>query len=129
MNGNDEAAKLTSIYIKMREAILAKEDEIKVIKAQQQKISIELDELFGEETESIKTKAGTVSRRVQTHFGVSNWDEMYKFILENEATHLLEKRIHGGNMKEFLEENPEVVPPSLQVNRKHVISVRKPPKK
>jgi hypothetical protein len=54
---------------------------------------------------------------------------MHQFIKENDAIHLLEKRVHGSNMKEFLEANPDVAPPGLQVNRKYTVSVRKPAKK
>jgi|TARA_Y100000401_G_C8300365_1_gene213694 hypothetical protein len=129
MNTTDKADKLAAIYIKMRESIREKEEEIKGIKHQQEKISAELDALFGPKTESIKTHSGTVSRRVHTTYGVEDWEKMHEFIIDNKATHLLEKRIHGNNMKEFLEVNPDVVPPSLQVNRRHIISVRKPTKK
>ena len=129
MNFTDKADELTAIYIKMREAIREKEDEIKEIKAQQEKITEKLDSFFGEKGESLKLKSGTVSRRLHSTYQVGNWDEMHTFILENEAAHLLEKRVHGKNMEEFLEVNPDIVPPSLQVIRKHIISVRKPPKK
>jgi|TARA_R110000824_G_scaffold79192_3_gene199570 hypothetical protein len=129
MNNTDKADKLTAIYIKMREAIRGKEEEIKEIKVQQDKITEELDLFFGEKGESLRLKSGTVSRRLQTVYQVSNWDEMHNFVLEHKAAHLLEKRVHGRNMKEFLEVNPDVVPPSLQVIRKHTISVRKPSKK
>jgi|TARA_Y100000310_G_scaffold298584_1_gene332642 hypothetical protein len=129
MNNTDRADKLTAIYIEMREVIRSKEEEIKEIKAQQDKISEKLDSFFGEKGESLRLQSGTVSRRLHTTYQVSNWDEMHNFVLEHKAAHLLEKRVHGRNMKEFLEVNPEVVPPSLQVIRKHIISVRKPSKK
>jgi hypothetical protein len=125
----DKANELTAIYIKMREAIREKEEEIKEIKAQQEKITEKLDAFFGEKGESLRLQSGTVSRRLQTNYQVGNWDEMHDFVLEHQAAHLLEKRIHGKNMKEFLEVNPDIVPPSLQVIRKHIISVRKPSKK
>jgi len=51
---------------------------------------------------------------------------MYEFIKEHDATHILEKRIHNDNMKEFLAENPDLCPNGLQSDRKYVISVRKP---
>jgi len=129
MNATDKADKLTAIYLNMREAIREKEEEIKEIKVQQDKVAKKLDSFFGEKGESLKLASGTVSRRIQTTFQISNWDEMHNFIKENNAIHLLEKRVHGTNMKEFLEVNPDVVPPSLQVIRKNIISVRKPTKK
>jgi hypothetical protein len=33
---------------------------------------------------------------------------MYKFIKENDVMHLLEQRIHNGNMRNYLEENPDI---------------------
>jgi hypothetical protein len=54
---------------------------------------------------------------------------MYAFIAEHSAPHLLEKRIHNGNMKEFLADNPDVTPEGLQAKNRYAISVRKPTKK
>lgn len=126
MNNTDKADQLTNIYLKMRDSIKELEEQIKSIKVEQDKVASKLDSYFGEKGESLKLQSGTVSRRVQTTFQISNWDEMHNFIKDNDAMHLLEKRVHGTNMKEFLEANPDVVPPSLQVVRKNIISVRKP---
>lgn len=129
MNNTDKADQLTNIYLKMRNSIRELEEQIKSIKVEQDKVASKLDSYFGEKGESLKLQSGTVSRRVQTTYQVSDWDEMHNFLLEHKAMHLLEKRVNGKNMKEFLEVNPEVVPPNLQVVRKHVISVRKPSSK
>lgn len=127
---NDKPDKLASIYIKMREVIREKEEEIKTIKEQQEKIVVKMLALCEEQNiDSLRTPAGTISRRVHTSYWPSDWDKMHQFIKENDAMHLLEKRVHGSNMKEFLEANPEVAPPGLQVNRKYTVSVRKPAKK
>ena len=79
--------------------------------------------------DSVKTPVGTVSRRVQTRYWTTDWEKMNEFIVANEAVHLLEKRIHNGNMKQFLEENPDALPIGLQVDNKYVIQVRKPSEK
>lgn len=114
----------------MREVIREKEEEIKTIKAQQEKIVVKMLALCEEQNiDSLRTPAGTISRRVHTSYWPSDWDKMHQFIKENDAIHLLEKRVHGSNMKEFLEANPDVAPPGLQVNRKYTVSVRKPAKK
>ena len=124
------ADKLAAIYIKMREAVKEKEEEIKIIKTQQERINQELLDLCEEQNlDSLKTPTGTVTRRVQTNFWTSDWEEMHKFIKENDAFHLLEKRIHNTSMKEFLEDNPAQMPAGLQTNRKYILSVRKPTKK
>jgi hypothetical protein len=54
---------------------------------------------------------------------------MYKFVVDNNIPFVLEKRIHNGNMKQFLEENLDSLPIGLQVDNKYVIQVRKPTEK
>lgn len=76
--------------------------------------------------DTIRTAEGTVSRRIQERYWTTDWESMRKFILEHEATQLLEQRIHRGNMREFLNENPDLLPAGLQIDRKYVVSVRKP---
>jgi len=117
-------------YIKLREAIKEKEDEIKVLKEKQALVSASMLDLCSkEDIDSIKTPFGTLTRRVYSSYWTSDWDQMYKFIAENDAYHLLEKRIHNAHMKEFLEENPDALPIGLQSDRKYAVSIRKPTKK
>lgn len=121
------AATLASIYIKMRDAIKELEDQIKTIEEQKEVVANKiLDICRDENADTIRTPFGTISRRLDSRYWTSDWDNFYKTIREHGAYHLLEKRIHNGNMKEFLAENPEAVPPGLQANQKYVISVRKP---
>jgi hypothetical protein len=76
--------------------------------------------------DSIRTAAGTVTRTTLTRYWTNDWGSMYEFIRENEAMHLLEQRIHNGNMKQFLSENPDDLPVGLQADSKYVVRVRKP---
>lgn len=124
------AGKMVAAYIKLREAIREKEDEIKALKEKQELVSASMLDLCSkEDIDSIKTPFGTLTRRIYSSYWTSDWDQMYKFIAENDAYHLLEKRIHNTNMKEFLEENPDALPIGLQSDRKYAVSVRKPTKK
>jgi hypothetical protein len=126
----DSADKLTKIYIKMRNAIREKEDEIRTIKKQQETVVEKLLALCEEQDlDSLRTSSGTVSRRVQSHYWTSDWERMYDFLKEHDAFHLLEKRISVLAMKQFLEDNPDLMPAGLQVNRKYIVSVLKPRKK
>ena len=134
------ADELVAAYLKIRSAIQFKEEahkaEIEDLKAQQDVISEALLGLCNEQNvEGLRTKAGTVSRRIQTRYWTNDWSSMYDFIKEHDALDLikeqdapflLEQRIHNGNMKQFLEENPDVLPIGLQADRKYVITVRKP---
>lgn len=124
------ADKLVSAYIGLRNAIQQKEDEITELKKKQEDVSQELLTICNEQNiDSLRTPYGTASRSVRTHYWTDDWYEMYQFIKAHDAHHLLEKRIHNGNMKDFLQENPNTLPPGLQADRKYVISVRKPTNK
>ena len=124
---NITADSLAAMYLKMRKAIQDKEEEIKLIKEEQEVVSEQLLELCDQQnTDGLTTPSGTISRRVLSKFWTSDWEQMYEFIKEHNATHLLEKRIHNGNMKEFLAENPDLCPTGLQSDRRYAISVRKP---
>lgn len=124
---NPSADVLVSTYMKLRNAIDEREEQIKGLKEKQQVISNQLLELCNEQNlDSLRTPFGTVSRRLSSTYWTSDWDAMYNFIQEHNAPHLLQKRLHDGNLKEFLGENPEDVPPGLQSKRAYVITVRKP---
>jgi hypothetical protein len=76
--------------------------------------------------DSIKTKHGTVMRKLNERFFCQDWDNFYKFVLDNEAVQLLERRIHQGNFREFLRENVnDGLPPGVYVMREYGVSVRK----
>lgn len=125
---------LVAAYRKLRAAISEAEEDYEArVKALKEKLELVTTELLNfcneQNLDSIRTPSGTVSRRVQTRYWTTDWEQMNKFIVEHEAVHLLEKRIHNGNMKQFLEENPDVLPIGLQVDNKYVIQVRKPTEK
>jgi predicted RNA-binding protein with PUA domain len=44
---------------------------------------------------------------------------------EHGAMELLEKRIHQTNMKEFLENKPDVHPPGLNIDSEYEITIRR----
>jgi len=76
--------------------------------------------------ESIRTSAGTIIRSIKSRYTTSDWDSMYRFIQEHDAYGLLEKRLHQTHMKQFLEENPELLPMGLNVDREYTVVVRRP---
>ena len=76
---------------------------------------------------SIRTESGTVIRSLKERFTTNDWDNFKKFVLDNEAIDLLERRIHQGNFKEFMAEHQgEGLPPGVNVMREFTIVVRKP---
>lgn len=122
---------LVAVYVKIRSTIERKKEEHEAELATLQEPFDAVSEALlahCNETGSdmIRTPAGTVSRRVQERYWTNDWDRMYEFILENRVPQLLERRVHTANTKQFLEENPDLLPLGLQADRKFVISVRKP---
>ncbi len=74
---------------------------------------------------SAKTPYGTVIMSVKTRYSPQDWSAFYSFIKENDALELLERRVAQGNIKKFLEANPENPPPSLNVFSEYDVTVRK----
>ena len=119
--------KLVRIYMKMRTAIQDLDAQIESIKEQQQAVKNEIkDRMRDTGVKSLRTDHGTVSLMEKTRYYTNDWDSFKKFMVEQDALDLLEKRIAQGNMKLFLEENPGVVPPGLNSDTEFEISVRKP---
>lgn len=125
---------LVKVYRRLRDAVAELEEEHKAklaeLKDQMDLVSQNLLEFCEQHNlDSVRTPMGTVSRRVQTRYWTNDWESLYKCVDEHGAYHLLEKRINNHNMKEFLEENPDILPPGLQVDRKYIVQVRKPNRK
>jgi deoxyxylulose-5-phosphate synthase len=76
---------------------------------------------------SIRTGSGTVIRKLNERFTTNDWDNFKKFVIENDAVDLLERRIHQGNFKQFMAEHEQDgLPPGVNVMREFGIVVRKP---
>lgn len=76
--------------------------------------------------DSIKTKHGTIMRQLKQRFFCGDWDSFRQFVLEEKAVDLLERRIHQGNFKQFMENHEgDGLPPGVNVMREYGITVRK----
>jgi hypothetical protein len=76
--------------------------------------------------DSIRTQHGTVMRKLNERFFCQDWENFYKFVLDNKIPHLLERRIHQGNFKEFISDHEnDGLPPGVSVMREYGVSVRK----
>ena len=84
-----------------------------------------LDHCKEHDVESVRTSEGLFYRTVKTRYWTSDWESMYDFVREHDIPEFFEKRLNQGNVKQFLEENPECVPPGLNVDSEYMISVRK----
>ena len=122
--------KLTRVYIKMREkkAEISQELEAKMSEMDEKMKTVKtaiLDHMKELGAESLRTDAGTVYRTVRTTYSTNDWDSMNKFILGHSVPELLEKRIHQTNMKVFLEEHPDVLPPGLNANMEYSVTIKR----
>jgi len=50
---------------------------------------------------------------------------MHAFVIEHGVPELLERRLNQTNLKQFLEENPELKPDGLNIDSEYSMSVRK----
>lgn len=122
--------KLTRIYIKMRDkkAEVAHELEEKVSKIEQDMQTVKtaiLTHMKEIGAESLRTEAGIVYRTVRTTYATSDWESMHKFILEHGVPDLLEKRLQQTNMRAFLEEHPDMLPPGLNANSEYSVTIKR----
>lgn len=132
MEPNDgiNVEKLVSVFIKIRDAREEAKREWEEIDSD---FATKLD-LINQElldickdtgADSIKTKFGTAIRTIKSKYWTNDWEKFYDWLLDNEIPEVLEKRIHQTNMKQFLEENPDLLPPGLNVDNAYHITVRR----
>jgi len=122
--------KLVSVYVKIRDK---KNEVLAQAREQEELLNLKLKKIeqallehcAGNGIESVRTESGTFYRSVKQKFWTSDWESMNKFILEHEVPELLEKRIHQGNLKQFLEDNPELLPPGLNCDSEYSVTVRR----
>jgi hypothetical protein len=129
-DSNPTLDKLTKVYLRMRDAkeavtdaykkqIADLEEQMAVVEAQM----LETCKQFN--ADSIRTPHGTIVRSVKSRYWTNDWDSMYRFIEEHGAFALLEKRLHQTHMKEFLSENPDLLPAGLNVESAYTVVVRR----
>ena len=123
--------RLTRIYMKMRSHIQAIEAEyeakIEDLKNQQKEVKNAIKDLMLQQgSRSVRTDFGTVVLSEKTRYYTQDWESFKKFVIEQDAVDLLERRIHQSNMAKFLEENVALHPPGLNSDTEFDVSVRKP---
>jgi len=122
--------KLTNAYVKIREkraelsSKFKEEDENLVSQLDKIKKAL-LDYCKEHGVESVRTNAGLVYKSTRSRYWTSDWESMYKFVLKHEVPEFFDKRLNQTNVKQFLEENPELLPAGLNVDSEFTISVRR----
>lgn len=124
--------RLVKVYLKIRAAVQETQREfdekIEALKAQQDALASEMKDrirAMGDGVSSLKTEHGTIILSTKTRYFAQDWDAFKRFVIENEAVDLFEKRIAQKNMATYLEENPGRTPPGLSSISELDVSVRK----
>lgn len=122
--------KLVKTYVKIRDARkeLADKYEQEDAELKEAMDTIEQQLLEACKTigaDSIRTPHGTISRTVKKRYWTNDWHSFHEFLKEHEAFDLLEKRIAQTNMSTFLEENPDLHPPGLNIDSRYSVVVRR----
>ena len=128
--GGIPLAKMTKVYLKIkaeRDKLSAeyKEADDELVSQQDKIRSALLGYLKENDLKSVKTDAGTFYRTVKQKYWTSDWENMHKFILEHEVPEFLDKRLNQKNVKEFLEEHPDLLPKGLNVDAEFALTIRK----
>lgn len=124
---------LAAVYLAVRDKIEQLEQAHKqALKPLEEDLSALEQAMLGLCTEmgninSINTGSGTVMRQLKERFSCGDWDNFNKFVVEMNAPELFERRIHQGNMKEFLKTHEDSgMPPGVSAFREYKIIVRRP---
>ena len=122
--------KLVGAYTKIREKraeISAKfKEEDGSLAEQQDKIKRALlDYCKDQGVDSVRTASGLFYRTIKQWYWTSDWSSMHAFIMDHNLPDFFEKRLNQTNVRQFIEENPDILPAGLNVDSEYVISVRK----
>jgi len=122
--------KLVSVFIKIRDAREEAKREWEEIDSEfVTKLDLINQELLSicknTGADSIKTKDGTAIRTIKSKYWTNDWERFYDWMFEHNVPEVLERRIHQTNIKQFLVENPDMLPPGLNVDNAYHITVRR----
>jgi len=126
--GRQTPAWLIEEYIKLRNKV----NEIKAKHAEQLEPyatvmkAIEgqlLDHLGKNELDSVKGESGTAYKQTVTSVTVDNWDQVLRYIQENQCWDLLERRVSKQVTTTIIEESQKPIP-GVKISQALVLRVR-----
>ena len=127
---SEDLAKLVKVYSKIRAkrselSKKFKEADKELLEKQETIKKALLEYCDANGVESVRTSEGLFYRSVKTRYWTSDWESMYKFVMDNEVPEFFDKRLNQSNVRQFLEENPDLVPMGLNADSEYTLSVRK----
>ena len=122
-----ETEKLIKAYIKLRDARSELSAEFKAKDGELLEKQARIEEVLREHAKehgltNMKTAAGTAFLRTKTTFYAPEWSSFAKWLskLGEDGLNMVEQRIQQTNFKQYLEENPDEIPP---VNSKSELQI------
>ena len=120
------ADQLAKVYVKIRDKRRELEKQAAELKEKESLLAAEMLEICkAQGAQTMRTQYGTISRRTTKNYWTSDWDSFFKFVKENDAFSLMYRRINSESMSQFLEENPDVLPPGLNADVTQTVVITK----
>lgn len=118
------------LYIKLRgkkiEIETKAKEEIAAIKEKMDKIEAYLKAQMDEQgVMSFKSEHGTAFLVTKDYAEVADWNEVIKFVRENDYFDMLEKRVSKLAVRDYVERYQKV-PPGINYGTKMEVNIRKP---
>lgn len=122
--------KLARVYRKIRAAMTEQTREydakMESLKADLTEVTNAIrDQMKSLGSKSLKTTEGHIIMSTKTRYDALDWEAFRDFVIENNALELLERRIAQTAMRQFLEDNPGLVPRGLNATSEITVTVRK----
>jgi hypothetical protein len=116
-------------YVRLRDEIKRLDDEhkdkMKPYRDALEKLNgLLLDHLNIVGGDSVKSEHGTVYRTQRRSASLADPDAFMRFVIENEAWDLLDRKANVTAVVDFIEEN-EVAPPGVSLNQAYIVGVRR----
>lgn len=117
-------------YMKLRDQKAAIEarvkDEVSTLKAKMEKLEAYLKaQMDAQGLTSFKSDYGTAFLTTTDYANVADWDAVIRFIRDNEAYDMLEKRVSKIAVRGYIEQS-KAVPPGINYGTKLEVNIRKP---
>lgn len=120
------ADQLAKVYVKIRDKRRELEKQAAELKEQETTLALEMLEICkAQGAQTIRTAYGTISRRTNKNYWTSDWDSFFKFVKEHDAFSVMFRRINSESMAQFLEENPDLLPPGLNADVTQTVVITK----
>ena len=125
-SADPSADQLAKVYVKIRDKRRELEKQAAELKEQEATLALEMLEICkAQGAQTIRTAYGTISRRTNKNYWTSDWDSFFKFVKEHDAFSVMFRRINSESMAQFLEENPDLLPPGLNADVTQTVVITK----